>query len=70
MVAVYRDAHQDSTETCVITDVVLGVQEGHVTKTVETAMLDVYRTGQEFNATVRFTIIEKPKILKQVCYTL
>lgn len=61
---VLKDARQDSMETRVITHVVPGVKEGHVTNRVETALLDVYRTGQDFNAMVRFTITKTNKIRK------
>lgn len=61
---VLKDARQDSMETRVITHAVPGVQEGHVTNIVETAMLDVNRTGQDFNATVRITITKTKKIRK------
>lgn len=59
VVAVHRDARRDNMETRVITHVVLGVLEGHVTNKVQSVLMDVCRTGQGLNVTVRFTIIKK-----------
>lgn len=56
MGTVKRDALRDSMETRVITHVVLGVKEGHVTNRVEPAMLDANRTLQGVSVMVRTPI--------------
>lgn len=59
MVAVHRDVHRDIMETCVIEHAVSGVQEGYATNTLQHVLMDVCRTGQGLNVTVRFTMINK-----------
>lgn len=51
MVTVYMDAKQDTMDSLVMKTVVMDVLEIHVLKKVESAQMDVNRTGQEKNVT-------------------